>query len=481
MRMILADDEPVIIRGIQKLLDFEQLGIEIVGEYTDGKSAMKGILELKPELALLDISMPEMTGVDILKTCRRMGLDTKVIFISGFQEFEYARAAVQYGAVEYLLKPVIREELLRALEKCTHIAKDHTENFQPAQSGERPEAGDLMEGTTVYVKIFWQDDGNDQMRRLMEFSLQSFLEEYLSEHGIGEMIYRGKQTALRLKTTDEEECRDILKKLELLVQERYHQKLGFLVGNTEGAEGYLFFVEPSEDPVCFLKEESEEEWKRFMQLRERMIDSVVAQNEPMLEKQYEQYTRLLARIARGKKEDAYFYLCTLIRMLEERFHNLGLPGRNPDMRGLLEKGRACETYREMKAVYFELAAGYIHQLQSTVVGVENQDFLKAKAYIENHYDENLTLQVLADVVHMNQYYFSSFFKKNAGENFKEYLNRVRLQHSMALLMKTDMKAYEIAARVGFKDARNFSENFQRYYHETPNEFRKRRRDAAEES
>lgn len=369
MRMILADDEPVIIRGIQKLLDFEQLGIEIVGEYTDGKSAMKGILELKPELALLDISMPEMTGVDILKTCRRMGLDTKVIFISGFQEFEYARAAVQYGAVEYLLKPVIREELLRALEKCTHIAKDHTENFQPAQSGERPEAGDLMEGTTVYVKIFWQDDGNDQMRRLMEFSLQSFLEEYLSEQGIGEMIYRGKQTVLRLKTTDEEECRDILKKLELLVQERYHQKLGFLVGNTEGAEGYLFFVEPSEDPVCFLKEESEEEWKRFMQLRERMIDSVVAQNEPMLEKQYEQYTRLLARIARGKKEDAYFYLCTLIRMLEERFHNLGLPGRNPDMRGLLEKGRACETYREMKAVYFELAAGYIHQLQSTVVGV----------------------------------------------------------------------------------------------------------------
>lgn len=99
MRMILADDEPMIIRGIQKLLDFGQLGIEIVGEYTDGKSAMKGILEQKPDLALLDISMPEMTGVEILKTCRDMGLDTKVIFISGFQEFEYARAAVQYGAV----------------------------------------------------------------------------------------------------------------------------------------------------------------------------------------------------------------------------------------------------------------------------------------------------------------------------------------------------------------------------------------------
>lgn len=477
MRMILADDEPMIIRGIQKLLDFGQLGIEIVGEYTDGKSAMKGILEQKPDLALLDISMPEMTGVEILKTCRDMGLDTKVIFISGFQEFEYARAAVQYGAVEYLLKPVIREELLRALEKCIHTARGQEEAYLPTQRRKTETAAKPAEGTPVYVKIFWQGEENEQTRRLIEFSLQSALGEYLSEQGLGELVYLRKQAVLRLNTTDREECRKILKNLEALAIERYHQRLGFVVGNTEDAQGYLFFVEPSEDSIYFLQEESEEEWNRFMQLRGRMIDSVIAQNEPMLKKQYEQYTALLARIARGKKEDAYFYLCTLIRMLEEKFHNLGLPGRNPDMRGLLEKGRACATYCEMKEVYYEMTAGYIHQLQSTVVGVENQDFLKAKAYIENHYDENLTLQVLADVVHMNQYYFSSFFKKNAGENFKEYLNRVRLQHSMALLLKTDMKAYEIAARVGFKDARNFAEIFQRYYHETPNEFRKRRRDA----
>lgn len=103
----------------------------------------------------------------------------------------------------------------------------------------------------------------------------------------------------------------------------------------------------------------------------------------------------------------------------------------------------------------------------------HKDFIKAKLYIERHYDENLTLEVLAKEVHMNPYYFSSFFKKNAGENFKDYVSRVRVQHAVSLLVSTDMKAYEIAMQTGFSDARVFSENFQRIYHETPKEYRKR--------
>ena len=89
IRMILADDEPVITRGIRKLLDWERLGIEIIGEYEDGKRALEAIVSKKPEIALLDISMPGMTGVEILKECRAMGSRISIIFVSGFQDFEY--------------------------------------------------------------------------------------------------------------------------------------------------------------------------------------------------------------------------------------------------------------------------------------------------------------------------------------------------------------------------------------------------------
>lgn len=77
------------------------------------------------------------------------------------------------------------------------------------------------------------------------------------------------------------------------------------------------------------------------------------------------------------------------------------------------------------------------------------------------------------VVEVVGYYFSSFFKKNAGENFKDYVNKVRLNHAMGLLVTTDKKTYEIADLVGFRDARAFSELFQRTYGETPASYRRR--------
>ena len=118
IRMVIADDEPVIVRGLQKLADWEGLGIDVAGVYGDGKEAFRGIVRMKPDIALLDISMPGMSGVEILKEIRRMEMDVYVIFISGFQDFTYAKAALQYGAGDYLLKPVAKEELLNAIEKA---------------------------------------------------------------------------------------------------------------------------------------------------------------------------------------------------------------------------------------------------------------------------------------------------------------------------------------------------------------------------
>ena len=77
---------------------------------------------------------------------------------------------------------------------------------------------------------------------------------------------------------------------------------------------------------------------------------------------------------------------------------------------------------------------------------------------------------------MNSYYFSAFFKKNTGENFKDYVNRVRIEHAVPLLISTDMKTYEIAENVGFGDIRVFNSAFQKIYRETPGNYRKRVRE-----
>ena len=100
----------------------------------------------------------------------------------------------------------------------------------------------------------------------------------------------------------------------------------------------------------------------------------------------------------------------------------------------------------------------------------------AADYIEEHYAEPLTLEILAGVVHMNPYYFSSYFKKNMGINFKDYLGTVRLRHAMTLLVSTDRMTYDIAAACGFPDARAFSDLFQKTYGEKPSKYRKRLRE-----
>ena len=111
-------------------------------------------------------------------------------------------------------------------------------------------------------------------------------------------------------------------------------------------------------------------------------------------------------------------------------------------------------------------------LGESVTQNDKKDINKALEYIELHYAESLSLNVLAEEVHMNPYYFSSFFKKSTGKNFKDYVNQIRLKHAVTLLLDTDKKVYEIAMN---GDARAFNDAFQRAYGETPAGYRKRLR------
>ena len=192
IRMILADDEPVITRGIRKLIDWEQLGIQIIGEYEDGKSAFQAILQNQPEIALLDISMPGMSGVDIIKECHGLQCRTNIIFISGFQEFEYAKAALEYGAADYLLKPVIREELMKAVEKCiVRLEGDRsgTDEASVNYKGKIEFSEETADQDMTYLPLIvypvFSNKENEQIRHLIQFSLLSFLEEYFEEHKDG--------------------------------------------------------------------------------------------------------------------------------------------------------------------------------------------------------------------------------------------------------------------------------------------------------
>lgn len=499
--MILADDEPVITRGIRKLLNWKTLGIEITGEYEDGRKAFEAIVRDRPDIALLDISMPGMSGVEILKECRTIGNKTAVIFISGFQDFEYAKAAIQYGAVDYLLKPVIREELLRAIEKSVSALGKEEGSFQARVKDSKDDhvnyellvEDDNAGYVPVYADIVYEKEESGQMRRLIHFSLFGFLEEYLNETGRGIVFQKNERIAMVLKGMKGGEIYNTVED----IRERSLKATGhttfFVIGDAVYSmgeipgmfqqclekKGYLFFADKMSVPVINLHEKvftGRGDSHMLGELRQKLFEAVVAQNEDQMKETGRQYGKLILRLSEGKKEDACFYFCSAVRFLEEKCDALGLPGQRAEMKELLEKSRACESFGEMEVFFEQEFIRYLDRIKTVAVNSDKKDILRAKDYIEKHYMENLSLNVLAEEIHMNPYYFSSFFKKNTGENFKDYVNRVRVEHAVPLLLSTDMKTYEIAEKVGFGDIRMFNTAFMKIYQETPGNYRKRVRE-----
>jgi two-component system response regulator YesN len=104
--------------------------------------------------------------------------------------------------------------------------------------------------------------------------------------------------------------------------------------------------------------------------------------------------------------------------------------------------------------------------------VDNEQIRRIIVYMDEHYGENISLERIARMAYMNPYYFSVFFKKNTGMNFKECLTRIRLEHAITLLDREDIKTYELAGQVGFNDPRYFSELFKKIYGKTPLEYKK---------
>ena len=125
----IADDEIWIVLGLKKKIQRSGLPFQVIGDSTDGLTAREEILKLRPDVVFTDIRMPMLDGVELMRDLRQAGLSTRIIVISGYAEFDYAQAAIRYGAVDYLLKP-IEPEILRGL------LEELQKEMEPGDTGE---------------------------------------------------------------------------------------------------------------------------------------------------------------------------------------------------------------------------------------------------------------------------------------------------------------------------------------------------------
>ena len=133
-RVIIADDEPVIRRGLRETIEWDALGLEIAGEAADGTEALELIREIRPEILITDIRMPEMDGIQLIREVRELEMNVKITILSGYSDYDYLKAAIRLGVDNYLLKPIDNDELIANLRNTvSEIEKEAAASLQIRQ------------------------------------------------------------------------------------------------------------------------------------------------------------------------------------------------------------------------------------------------------------------------------------------------------------------------------------------------------------
>ncbi|NLM10114.1 MAG: response regulator [Clostridiaceae bacterium] len=114
-RVVLIDDEPWVLSGLEELIDWNKSGFTIVAKFTDPEVALEQIIRIRPDVIFTDIRMPKMSGVQLTASLKENNIDSEIVFISAYRDFEAARKALEYGACQYILKPFDQNEVENAI------------------------------------------------------------------------------------------------------------------------------------------------------------------------------------------------------------------------------------------------------------------------------------------------------------------------------------------------------------------------------
>ena len=130
LKIFLAEDEVIVRETIKRMIPWEELGFELVGEAADGEMALPLLIRQKPDLLITDIKMPFMDGLTLAKLAKKELPELKIVILSGYDDFNYAKQAINIGVEDYLLKPITKNALIERISeiRSRYDTKRHRKN-----------------------------------------------------------------------------------------------------------------------------------------------------------------------------------------------------------------------------------------------------------------------------------------------------------------------------------------------------------------
>jgi two-component system response regulator YesN len=520
--VLIVDDEAIELETVEKYVPWDKMGFTVAGTARNGKEALSKLAELKPDIILTDVRMPIMDGLEFGRRAKQFDKNVKVIYLSGHNEFQYIKAALNIEAAGYLLKPIDMEELIALMEKV----KKKCDEEQQAGHGE-----DWLK-EKMLVRIVHEADRVKRGDWIRRWEL-SVTESAVTRDFSVACVTFDTPVAYPAEAARPSVNLDFLDRTELL-RSIVRKKLDrFVLAEAEPNVLYLWFQWQDSSGTTAAESVF---WERF---REQLATSFESQitiglSEPYTsfdriwdacrqaracndEKFYKQggavivptdlkptkqtdedleqmSSRLVSAIQSGDAEqvrqqiealfatiredriDRNYAVRAVIRLLsalEQHFSVL--------LADLLVNGLLVVDWKEISAMSTcsHIQAYVMHFCEELMKVASERDVDRNQAVtdrivrlIAERYRQPLTVEDIAKEVYLSPNYTRTIFKEKTGETILDYLTKVRINRAADLLKDKSRKVREVAHAVGYENVSYFCSIFHKHRGQTPNEYRK---------
>lgn len=510
--VMLVDNEPAILHALSGSLDWQAQDCRICATACDGADAVQKIEQAAPQIVISDIRMPEMDGLELAKWIADHHPAIKVILLTGFPDFSYAQQAINYRVVDFVLKPTSEDKLIAALE----AAKSRIEEELPRQTASSDTGSRLtLERNLLLQQLLFDADlslvytlqqtaalgldlssfrvirfgvsesGREADRITFVQQAQQIWQDVLCDRALyfvpradrfGYLILCAP-AAFDVQPACQEAVRRVTERADFQmtagISAVHHAPLEIKQAAREADSAQQFAAYSAQVPVMAfeslpaLSGETAAHITDALRLVQSALDS---RNLPLVDSLLD---RLFLTIRQqGVPLDAVHQISSIL----SHYGQALLISYN------LEDVLADHTHTDVDALYTETDLDRLHErLRDQLTAVldtlghnpTNLDscVFDVKQYIDQNYDKELSLESLAEHVHLSASYLSKLFKRELGQNISSYIQSVRIERAKVLLRTTNQKTYEIAEAVGIYDPVYFSKLFKKVTGKKPKDFR----------
>ncbi|MGM0882015.1 MAG: response regulator [Bacillota bacterium] len=515
MNILLVDDEAVDLEWLRRRVVNSHLSLQVIGTANNGFSALKILETEQVDIILSDIRMPIMSGMEFARKAKELSPQVQIVFISGHEDFGYAKEALQLSASGYLLKPVDDGELYDMLASlCVKVEKEREQNrsvsealtlvnqelllrwFNDHSQGEAHHhikeflAPLLRFGTAAAIietdDLEWKIA--EEERRAYMTNISRFIENFAQEKNLGTLIISHDSRFVLLSTVQEDRFTSLLEELILAVRHAFPVTITIGTGMyTNELSGLHESYRQAQAALSakwllgknrLIKDGSKSSPKgafapNIEESVERMLQAILEYDLVTID---DCLLKLFNRnVSISQKKDIY----DLIIRITSKLH-ADLLQQNENLYELLK----WESHQPAVLFQFETMGDILSWLRRRFFELSELLYAKKQKqkrklveeiikYIEEKLEQRVTLKEVAANFDFTPNYLGSLFKEETGTLFSDFLNEMRMNRVCQLLTDPTLKVYEIAERVGYKNIIYFNRQFKQSTGMTPGEYRKK--------